>query len=434
MAAKLPFDCGAVLIKERQVNMAKILSVIPYEFYPPRYGGALRCFYLLREMAIAHEVVLITVQPLSDFQAQGYPPFPTNVKVISITDAEGYKSIFNVLPSKAANAINSRMLRRNLFRKGNLFLLKIYPSLKGLLRNGGFDFIYYENLESYGLLHTVAKRFSPGIRQIYDAHNVDSELWEQQAVSFEHQKYKEYAAAALATERDLNRWLSLCICCSVSDQLKLDALNNGRLPLRVVPNGVDCTARPFDNNTGKHQLRNILFCGALDYAPNAEAVLWFFDQIFPLILQQIPSIKFTVIGKMNDAGPYEAVQSHPSVDFVGPVDDVVPYYLSSSILVVPLLSGSGTRLKILEAMSMGNPVVSTKIGAEGIEAADGEHLLLADDPVAFAKHIIALLKDELLFNQIRTRAYELVRNKYDWTVAGTTLRQAIDTITELKVH
>lgn len=113
--------------------MADILTIIPYEFFPPKYGGALRCFYLLKEMAKAHNVYLLTVQPEADFINAGLK-FPVNVTVISIENQPGYRSIFNILPERVANAINSRLLKKSFFTKGNLFLLKVYPVLKKTLQ------------------------------------------------------------------------------------------------------------------------------------------------------------------------------------------------------------------------------------------------------------------------------------------------------------
>jgi glycosyltransferase involved in cell wall biosynthesis len=113
------------------------------------------------------------------------------------------------------------------------------------------------------------------------------------------------------------------------------------------------------------------------------------------------------------------------VDLVGQVDDVIPYYRRASVLVVPLKSGSGTRLKILEAMSLGNPVVSTCIGALGIDAVDGEHVHLADAPQRFAESVDSLLSNRDLYERTRRSARALVEQKYDWPVIGRTMNRAI---------
>ena len=129
-------------------------------------------------------------------------------------------------------------------------------------------------------------------------------------------------------------------------------------------------------------------------------------------------MKFTIIGHFSNKRDYQDLINDVAVNFVGPVRSVIPYYMRSSIAIVPLLSGSGTRLKILEAMSMGNPVVSTGIGAEGIECTSGKDILISDEPSAFANQIALLLNDHIRFEEIRNNAADLVNRKYQWKQIG----------------
>jgi glycosyltransferase involved in cell wall biosynthesis len=133
----------------------------------------------------------------------------------------------------------------------------------------------------------------------------------------------------------------------------------------------------------------------------------------------------TIIGQGMDQGCFEQMRADPSVHFAGFVEDVVPWYHRSGVSVVPLRVGSGTRLKILEAMSTGNPVVSTHRGAEGIEATSGENILIADDPMKFAEAVLRLRSAPEEFEKIRKKARTLVQRKYDWRVIGRRLSQAI---------
>lgn len=408
--------------------MAKILLIIPYEFYPPKYGGALRCFYLMREMARYHDVALLTVQPLSDFSKADFPSFPANVKLASNADSDGYKTVLNIFPSRLANFLNSKILYRSLFKRGSLYLLKSYPVLKKLLQGNDFDFVCYENLECFATFYNLVKRISPCTRHIYDAHNVDSELWKQQAKSLDKPVLLDYAAGALKREKELHKEVELCFCCSKEDRDKFMRLNNDRLNAVVLPNGVDTAARPYDENPEKFRKQNILFCGTLDYSPNEEGVLWFYEKIFPLVKAQIPQIIFTVIGKMHRDGPYEKLKEDESVNFIGPVDDVTDYYRQTSLLIVPLLNGSGTRLKILEAMSMGNPVVSTSVGAEGLQTLHKRDILIADTEIEFAEAIVYLLQNPEPFEAIRKNARELAEQHYDWKTIGKKAQEAIRSI------
>lgn len=405
--------------------MAKILLIIPYEFYPPKFGGALRCFYIMREMARYHEVTLLTVQPLSDFSKQNESAFPSNVKVASNAHEDYYKSLFNILPSRAANLLNSKMIYRSLFRRGSLYLLKSYEVLKSLLKENNFDFVCYENLECFATFHKQIKRISPSTRHIYDAHNVDSELWKQQAESTKQPELLKYAAGTLKAEKRLYLDVQMCFCCSEKDRSKLMEFNDNRLHSVVIPNGVDCSSRPYDANPHKSAIKNILFCGTLDYGPNMEGIMWFYEKIFPLVKTQFPQINFTVVGKMHRDGPFKTLREDESVHFIGTVDDVTDYYRQSSVLVVPLLKGSGTRLKILEAMSMGNPVVSTSIGAEGLQLVHGKDLLIADTETEFSEAIIELLRHPAKFDEMRVQARTLVEQQYDWEKVGKKINQAL---------
>src|SRR5690242_5364880 len=129
--------------------MSKILFIVPYHFFPAKFGGALRCFHLLKELSRTNEVTLLTVQPITDFEDNYTYGFPCNGTLASITQEPEFNTIFNFLPLKIARAINSRILERNPFKKGNLYLLKTYPLLRKLLLSNKFDVVIYENLECF---------------------------------------------------------------------------------------------------------------------------------------------------------------------------------------------------------------------------------------------------------------------------------------------
>lgn len=398
--------------------MANILIIIPYEFYPPHFGGALRCFHLLKEIARDHDVFLLTVHPPDCFKTNAQPAFPENITILSTREEKKIRTVFNLLPARYANAVNSRIIQRDLFKAGNQFLLDSYLIVKKLFSSEKIDYVIYENMQCFEALYPAIKKMSRSVRHIYDAHNVDSALWKAQAAISGNKELLEYSKSALSVEKNFYNTFSLVFCCSEKDKSEFDKLNQNRANVVVIPNGVDTDEKPFDLNPQKRNILNILFCGTLDYAPNTEGILWFYEKIFPMVKTYIPKIRFTVIGKMHRQEPYEALKKDESVDFIGPVVDVSDYYRQSSILVVPLLKGSGTRLKILEAMSMGNPVVSTSVGAEGLKALPGKHFMLADSEEAFTNAILLLLQQPQLFDKMRCEARRLVEGKYDWKTIG----------------
>ncbi len=408
--------------------MQKIFTIIPYSFFPPVNGGHLRCFYILNEMAKENEVYLFTEQGEEDFVKGNIPAFPPNVTIISLKNQQGYKSLFNIFPARIANALNFRFLKRKLFVTSNLFFLKSYSLLVQTLKKESFSVVYYENLESLSLFSDIVDQYLPSASQLYDAHNIDSLLWKQLAIAEENILFNEYASTALKAESSLHKKTNGVFCCSKEDESKLLQINKQPVATWVIPNGVDTSLKVFDNNPNKIGFQEILFCGSLDYYPNEEALIWFYNNVFALLKKLNPQIKFTIIGRVKDIKKYQFLMNDASINFVGTVYDVKDYYFNSSICIVPLKSGSGTRLKILEAMSFGNPVVSTSIGAEGIDYIDNENILIADDPVLFAESINTLLSDSNKFAQVQLAAKKLVDNTYDWKIIGKQINNALKSL------
>lgn len=194
----------------------------------------------------------------------------------------------------------------------------------------------------------------------------------------------------------------------------------------VIPNGVETE---YFKNSGKvdEEIFSMVFTGAMKYLPNNEGMLYFLEKIFPLIKDRVPNAKIYIVGS-NPPSELKAYES-ASIIVTGFVEDVRPYVERSSVFVVPLNMGSGTRLKILESFSMKKPVVSTSIGCEGLEVEDGEHLLIRDDPETFADAVIALFKESDLRERLISKSFDLVKYKYDWKVVGGLIDEALEVLT-----
>jgi glycosyltransferase involved in cell wall biosynthesis len=406
--------------------MSKILLIIPYKFYPPTNGGRLRCFYIFQQLSLSNDIYLLTTQNESEFTTNHLTTLPNNVKFFSLNKVKKYKSGLNyLLPQKYADALNTRILRKSLKVKANDYFLRAYPILKKINKNENIDLVLYENLESLFFFKSFIKIKNKKILHVLDVHNIDSELWMMHFKTTQNKVYKAYAKQALYVEQNLYKSVNAFFCCSESDNQKLTLLNNHKISGIVIPNGVDCSLKLFDNNLEKSKLNNILFCGSLDYQPNIDGLLWFYKEIFPLVRIDKPELRLTVIGKGANLSDYQTLINDTKVNFIGEVDSVEDYYYNASIAIVPLKQGSGTRLKILEAMSYGIPVVSTSKGAEGIDYASGKDILIAEKPIDFASKISELVNCNTLYNSIRFNAYSLVKNKYDWVKIGVKIRDSV---------
>jgi glycosyltransferase involved in cell wall biosynthesis len=203
---------------------------------------------------------------------------------------------------------------------------------------------------------------------------------------------------------------SLCLTTSERDK---DVLREHipSLECQVIPNGVDSL---FFRDPGGHVEEGcIVFTGTISYFPNLDGVLYFVDKVFPLIKAEREHVKFYIVGK----DPPEKIRSYASSSSIivtGTVEDVRPYLSRAQVVVAPLRIGGGTRLKILEALAMGKAVVATSLAAEGLELVSDEHLVIADDPRAFARTVVDLLGDEKLRARLGANGRKVVEERYDW--------------------
>ena len=202
--------------------------------------------------------------------------------------------------------------------------------------------------------------------------------------------------------------------CLVVSEAERKALlgRNPRLKVEVIPNGTD--TKKYQRLEVNQDPPALLFIGSMSYAPCIDGAVYFCNQILPYIRKIFQDIRLWIVG----ASPTSDVVrlADKNIFVTGYVEDVLPYYQRSTLSIVPLRAGGGTRLKILEAMALGRPVVSTTIGCEGLDVVDGKHLLIADEPDKFAEQTIRLLTDKALYNRIVEQARELVVRRYDWDV------------------
>jgi glycosyltransferase involved in cell wall biosynthesis len=304
---------------------------------------------------------------------------------------------------------------RSVFRR--LYTRRMQRAIDDAILGGRFDLIYFSTV----LLGCY--RVPTHVRVVADSHNVEHEVLARSAVIAQTSLHKAYFhAQSIATRRDeqrLARIFSEIWTTSERDAQHFAAVR-GDSRVAVVPNGIRPDQAP--RSSAAHAVRPapvLLFVGLMSYFPNRDAVTYFLDRIFPRIQSRIPQARFVVVG----AAPPRSVQSRATdnVTIVGRVATVVPYLAEAAVFVAPLRSGGGTRVKVLEAMLHGVPVVSTSLACEGLAVRDGESILVGDTPDAFAEAVCRLCADPALARRIATAGARLVRAEYDWRRIGESI-------------
>jgi glycosyltransferase involved in cell wall biosynthesis len=184
------------------------------------------------------------------------------------------------------------------------------------------------------------------------------------------------------------------------------------LNISVVPHGVDIEQFCEPAECVKEEA--VMFLGNYPHDPNRDAVVWFHEHVWPLVLREVPAAKFYAVGKDPTPDMQELARRDPSVIVTGTVEDVRPYFERSKVFVCPVRIGGGFRGKVLEAMAMGLPIVSTALGAEGVPASSGDQMFIENDPTAFASRVVELLRDEDLCARVGRQARLMVEESFSW--------------------
>lgn len=374
--------------------------------YPLDTGGNVRTFHLLRGLSAEHEVVLLTTGRggIPTDHVQAVKPWCADVHVVEVRDdsalrdaAQFARSVVGGFPFVLARHYHRALANR----------------ICELTRGGaGIQAVHFNHLDAaqYG------NHCGEGVLRILDQHNVVTNQV-RTALYAEPSGLRRWALRSEArrlprAESRLCNAMDLCLVCSGDDAQALRSLGVHK-PVRVVPNGVDLDYFHIGSD-GLARDDTLVFVGSLDYDPCEQGVWHFCNAILPLIRQQRPGVRFVAVGRNPSRRLLELAATDPALRLTGQVDDVRPHVWSAAVSVVPLLSGSGTRLKILEALAMGSPVVSTSIGIEGIPARSGEQALVADDPKAFASATVRLLADRALAARLAAAGRRLVEANFGW--------------------
>lgn len=386
---------------------------------PADNGGRLRTFHLLQQAAQAHEIT---------FVAFGDPPSG----VEDDADANALERLCQAVyylprpqPGRPSLAERWRFLagRRPL-------ALRLYRSpamarcLRELLVENQYDLIHVDQIYLAQYAPDL-RRHAPSVLNHNDVEATTQRrlLWHD-AKRFrpiwwvrwlEHWQWQAFERRSLP-------WFDVHL--AVSEQDAAYFRQHSARQVGIVPNGVDTQAwqpRPeFDGPP------SVLFVGSLDYRANADGALWFTQAIWPRVQAAYPTARLTIVGRQPPADVLR-LDGQAGIAVAGTVADVRPYYQAAHVMIVPLRAGGGTRLKILEALALGVPVVATPQGVEGLELTPGRDLLVAKRPAEFAAAVNSLLGDRPRREQLAAAGRERVCQQYDWRIVGRTLLDAYQT-------
>ena len=278
-----------------------------------------------------------------------------------------------------------------------------------VLSERSFDLVQVESSQM------AITRSASGIPFVLDEHNIEYLLLRRLAEveTSPDRKAFGYIEAAKVRWEEVKAWRQ-CDGAVFTSQADLDVMRAPfpEKPACVVPNGVD--AEYFSPSDDEPERSTVVFTGSINYRPNTDAVAYFIKEVMPQLLRLKPSAKFVVVGQ---GAPDSLLRmADANVEFTGAVPDVRPYVARAAVVIAPLRVGSGTRLKILEALAMGKPVVTTTIGCEGLSVVDGEHLVVADDPQPFAEAVARLMTDRKLATELGRSGRALIERDYSWSV------------------
>ena len=393
----------------------KILFLSPTVPYPLTDGGRIRVFNLLKQIALNNDVTLLTLETQPTDTAS-----ITHIEQLDITVHLVQNS--STLPRVSLSTLLSACVNRQPITVARYNVPAYRQKIKELLVTETFDLVHYE------MFHTAQFYTETDLPSVLSQQNVDSAIWHRLTGETTNLFYKcAYWTQQLAFqryERVLSPQFDAVTCTSDIDAAVFQR-HCAEGVVEVIPNGVDIShyQPDFQSEAPAH----LIYIGSMDWYPNEDAVSFFAEEVLPQVQGNVPDVKFTIVGR-NPSARVQRLADREGVVVTGRVPEIKPYFAEATVFVVPLRIGSGTRLKILEALAMGKAVVSTTIGAEGLALRDGEEIIIADEPKDFADAVIQLLTDPSLRQKIGEKGRERVEQDYDWRNIGKKLLTVYESV------
>lgn len=401
----------------------KILWLSHLVPYPPKSGVLMRSYHLLRELARYHDVDLFAFN-----QSRQLRSHFTSVEE-GLSAAQSHFSEFlrrmhvEPIPSESGRwgqqwlALSS-LLRPDPYTINWLKSQRARHSLANWMSEASYDLVHFDTI-------SLAPYFGSLIRcaTALDHHNIESHMMLRRA-SLERSRLKrlyfwQEGMRLLRYERKYLHRFTGHIVCSEDDRHRLLEVD-GNIDVKVVPNGVAMPSNIPVRRPAKQPPR-LLFIGGLDWYPNADAVHFLLDSIWPIIKARIPDVQIDIIGKNPSARMRDHASRDPNIRVHGFVDDISRYYAEATVYVCPIRDGGGTKLKVIDALAHRVPLVGWPAACEGLSLRHGTDALIADTPEAFAAATFQIVESPDLGDRLGDAGYESVRNRFDFSRIGESL-------------
>ena len=398
-------------------SVMRILLLTQVLIYPADAGPKIKTLQVVRHLAVHHDVLYCT--------------FVRSFK--EMRDAEVLREIcchVSTVPIKRSRISDARFLIESLIT-GDSFLLRrderaaMRATVRRLLYEEQIDVLHVDQLN---MMRYVPSNWSGTV--ILDAHNA---VW-QVVERLQKGANNPIIRRLLGREGRLIRKLEgkacgraqMVLAVSEQDQQALQEVAGESVSTEIVPITIDVEHFEAVRVKRTPQPNRLLTIGTMFWPPNSEGVMWWLSKGYENLLAMCPDLVYDIVGAKPPRSLQHVASRYTSVHMHGYVANAEPFWTSTAALVVPILSGGGVRVKILEAMAMGVPVVSTTIGCEGLAVRNGEHLLIADTPEAFAIACASLLRDKELSDRLIRNAQRLVLERYDAKVGLQALDKAYE--------
>jgi len=382
----------------------RILQVTNKVPYPVKDGGAIACMNLARGFSLlGHKVTILAMNTVKHHIT--LTEIPESVKELA-----KFKLVNVPARISPVSALLNLIFSNKPYNATRFISNAFATELQKVLLENNFDIIQLEGLYVCPYIPLIRKHSKAKI--IYRAHNIEHEIWSRTAImahGFEKWYLNNLSKRIKSFEIQIMNKYDLLVPITSRDGKILNKLGNTK-PLHVSQTGIDSSVLIPNSKNLKHP--TLFHIGSLEWSPNQEGLIWFFDNCWDLIREKYPDLQFFIAGR-NAPQWFQKMMNLPNVVFKGEVADAYEFINSKSIMVVPLFSGSGMRIKIIEGMALGKPIVTTQVGTEGISTTSGVNIVVTNGVEGFVQSISDLIEDREYFDKISKNAIEYIHENFD---------------------